>query len=269
MALKGKPERPPMHRRARRTPCCCAPRAALPIMRAMITISRMGRDTGVSIERDAAARSRLVCRATMRSCAALVALLASGALHAQEWTYTYTSRANTAQTSGERPLFGREAARLQPLEAAPTRNSRREQRATVAGPHVQVIWQQGTIKLRTAADRVRDGDRLYAGNALSTGDGGCLALLFADTSRLVLGPRSTLVLEAIAGDGHTTSKGATVLHHARGRLEHHFADVHEQPYYIITLAAMATVYGSHYRIATSSDHIAGRGGGGGGASAVN
>ena len=192
----------------------------------------------------------------MRSCAALVALLASVALHAQEWTYTYTSRANTAQTSGERPLFGREAASLQPLEDAPSRNSSREQRATVAGPHVQVIWQQGTIKLRTAADRVRDGDRLYAGDAISTGDGGSLALQFADTSRLVLGPRSTLVLEAIAGDGHTTSKGATVLRLARGRLEHHIAEGHEQPYYIITLAAMATVYGSHYRIATSSDHIA-------------
>src|SRR3569833_89663 len=241
-ALKGKPERPPMQRRARRTPCCCAPRAALPIMRAMKTISRMGRETGVSIERDASARSRLVCRATMRSCAALVALLASVALHAQEWTYTYTSRANTAQTSGERPLFGREAASLQPLEDAPSRNSSREQRATVAGPHVEVIWQQGTIELRTAADRA--------------GDGGSLALQFADTSRLVLGPRSTLVLEAIAGDGHTTSKGATVLRLARGRLEHHIAEGHEQPYYIITLAAMATVYGSHYRIATSSDHIA-------------
>src|SRR3569832_874626 len=137
-ALKGKPERPPTQRRARRTPCCCAPRAALPIMRAMKTISRMGRETGVSIERDASARSRLVCRATMRSCAALVALLASVALHAQEWTYTYTSRANTAQTSGERPLFGREAASLQPLEDAPSRNSSREPRATVAGPHVQV-----------------------------------------------------------------------------------------------------------------------------------
>src|SRR3569833_198336 len=241
-ALKGKPARPPMQRRARRTPCCCAPRAALPIMRAMKTISRMGRETGVSIERDASARSRLVCRATMRSCAALVALLASVALHAQEWTYTYTSRANTAQTSGERPLFGREAASLQPLEDAPSRNSSREQRATVAGPHVEVIWQQGTIELRTAADRA--------------GDGGSLALQFADTSRLVLGPRSTLVLEAIAGDGHTTSKGATVLRLARGRLEHHIAEGHEQPYYIITLAAMATVYGSHYRIATSSDHIA-------------
>src|SRR3569832_2011057 len=247
-ALKGKPERPPTQRRARRTPCCCAPRAALPIMRAMKTISRMGRETGVSIERDASARSRLVCRATMRSCAALVALLASVALHAQEWTYTYTSRANTAQTSGERPLFGREAASLQPLEDAPSRNSSREQRATVAGPHVQVIWQQGTIKLRTAADRVRDGDRLYAGDAISTGDGGSLALQFAATSRLVLG--------AIAGDGHTTSKDATVLRLARGRLEHHIAEGHEQPYYIITLAAMATVYGGHYRIATSSDHIA-------------
>src|SRR3569833_4303919 len=208
MALKGKPERPPMHRRARRTPCCCAPRAALPIMRAMITISRMGRDTGVSIERDAAARSRLVCRATMRSCAALVALLASGALHAQEWTYTYTSRANTAQTSGERPLFGREAASLQPLEDAPSRNSSREQRATVAGPHVQVIWQQGTIKLRTAADRVRDGDRLYAGDAISTGDGGSLALQFADAARRGRGPRAARGRGAGAGGGRATAEGA-------------------------------------------------------------
>src|SRR3569832_981277 len=238
-------------------PCCCAPRAVLPIMRTMKTIRRTGRETDVSIDRDASARARLVCRAAMRSCAALVALLASVALHAEEWTYTYTPRTDTtAQDSGERPLFDREAASLQQLDHAPSRHSNRERQATVAGPHAQVIWQRGTIKLRTAGDSVRDGDRQYAGDAISTGDDSSLALQFADTSRLVLGPRSTLVLEAIAGDGHTASKFATVLRLARGRLEHHIAEGREQPYYIITLAAMATVYGGHYRIATSSDHIA-------------
>src|SRR3569832_382485 len=222
-------------------PCCCAPRAVLPIMRTMKTIRRTGRETDVSIDRDASARARLVCRAAMRSCAELVALLASVALHAEEWTYTYTPRTDTtAQDSGERPLFDREAASLQQLDHAPSRHLFRVWLVLVAGPHAQVIWQRGTDKLRTAGDRVRDGDRLYAGDAISTGDDSSLALQFADTSRLVLGPRSTLVLEAFAGDGHTASKFATVLRLARGRLEHHIAEGLEQPYYIITLAAMAS-----------------------------
>src|SRR3569832_459887 len=137
-------------------PCCCAPRAVFPIMRTMKTIRRTGRETDVSIDRDASARARLVCRAAMRSCAALVALLASVALHAEEWTYTYTPRTDTtAQDSGERPLFDREAASLQQLDHAPSRHSNRERQATVAGPHAQGIWQRGPRTRREVSANCR------------------------------------------------------------------------------------------------------------------
>lgn len=121
--------------------------------------------------------------------------------------------------------------------------------------YATLISRRGQVTIKTQANTDYFGSQLFEGDAIITDVDASVAMQFADGTRVVIEPNSTLQIANIGGDVRS-GETDTVLRLLRGRVESHVPPGTWQRYRVATLAGAATTEQGRYRVAVSADFSA-------------
>ena len=120
----------------------------------------------------------------------------------------------------------------------------------------KVISLQGEVRLKAATGStaaLKSGAEIFSGDELICGPDGSITLEFADGSRLLIEPNSTVVMDTL-GSFEQTGMVDTSVRLLRGRVENRvIPQSGKRRYQIITPAAVAAVRGTRFRVAAEAE----------------
>ncbi len=120
----------------------------------------------------------------------------------------------------------------------------------------KVISVQGGVKLKAATGSTAapvTGAEIFSGDEIISGPDGSITLEFADGSRLLVDPNTTVIMDTL-GSFEATGMVDTTLRLQRGRVENQVTPRSgKRRYQIITPAAVAAVRGTRFRVAADAD----------------